>query len=126
MREIAPTIVYTHSVHDRHQDHRAVHDGTIVATRYVETVACYQSPSSTIDFRPTRFISIDGFINRKLDLIACFRSQVDSRSYLSPDFVTTTARYWSRFGDGAAVEPLEMIRDTAGLASSVERTEVER
>ncbi len=125
VREIAPTIVYTHTNHDRHQDHRATHDATLVATRSVETIACYQSPSSTIDFRPTRFVSIDGFIERKLELLACFGSQVDRREYLAPDFVTTTARYWARFGDGALVEPLEMIRDTAGLASSPDRAEAE-
>jgi len=125
VNEIGPTIVYTHTSHDRHQDHRAVHDATMVATRNVETIACYQSPSSTIDFRPTRFVSIDGFMDRKLDLLACFGSQADRRTYLAPEFVTTTARYWSRFGDGDSVEPLEMVKDTAGLASAVDRVEVE-
>jgi LmbE family N-acetylglucosaminyl deacetylase len=122
VREIQPTIVYTHSSHDRHQDHRAVSEATIVATRRVGTVACYQSPSSTIDYRPTRFVRIDAYLERKLRLLECFHSQTASRDYLEPDFVTATARYWSRFGGGAAVEPLEVVRETAEFVGAHELT----
>ena len=117
--EVNPTVVYTHSSHDRHQDHRAVHEATLVATRTVRTVACFQSPSSTVDFRPSRFVSIDGFTEKKLALLECFRSQADIRSYLDPEFVLATARYWGRYGGGTSVEPLEIIRETADLSSPV-------
>ncbi len=116
VREVNPTIVYTHSAHDRHQDHRAVHEATLVATRAVDTIACFQSPSSTVDFRPTRFVSIDGYVDRKLELIACFASQADIRKYLEPDFVVATARYWSRYGGGQTCEPLEIIRETSDMS----------
>jgi LmbE family N-acetylglucosaminyl deacetylase/CheY-like chemotaxis protein len=121
--EVQPDIVYTHSSHDRHQDHRAVHAATNVATRSVRTVCCYQSPSATIDFRPTRFVPIDGFTETKLQLLDCFRSQTELRAYLEPDFVLATARYWSRFGGGKSCEPLEVMRDTADIsvpASSIQ------
>ena len=119
--EVRPTIVYTHTSHDRHQDHRAVHEASLVATRTVDTVACYQSPSSTVDFKPTRFISIDGFTERKLELLACFESQVGIRSYLEPDFIIATARYWSRYGGGTLVEPLEIVRETSDLSVPARR-----
>ncbi|MDQ0726267.1 response regulator [Microbacterium sp. W4I20] len=122
VREIEPTIVYTHSSHDRHQDHRAVSEATIVATRRVGTVACYQSPSATIDFRPTRFVRIDQYLEQKLQLLERFRSQTASRDYLEPGFVTATARYWSRFGGGMAVEPLEVVRETAEFVGAHELT----
>lgn len=122
VQEINPTIVYTHSSHDRHQDHRAVGEATIVATRRVGTVACYQSPSATIDFRPTRFVRIDQYLDAKLELLARFASQSTSRDYLAPEFVTATARYWSRFGGGTAVEPLEVIRETAEFVGAHELT----
>jgi LmbE family N-acetylglucosaminyl deacetylase/CheY-like chemotaxis protein len=114
--EVRPDIVYTHSAHDRHQDHRAVHAATVVATRAVRTVCCYQSPSATIDYRPTRFVPIDGFTDAKLALLDCFRSQTELRAYLEPDFVLATARYWSRFGGGTSCEPLEVIKDTADIS----------
>jgi LmbE family N-acetylglucosaminyl deacetylase/CheY-like chemotaxis protein len=122
VQEIQPTIVYTHSSHDRHQDHRAVSEATIVATRRVGTVACYQSPSSTIDFRPTRFVRIDQYLGEKLRLLERFGSQTASRDYLAPEFVTATARYWSRFGGGTAVEPLEVVRETAEFIGAHELT----
>lgn len=113
--EVRPTIVYTHSHHDRHQDHRAVHDASMVATRRVRTVACYQSPSATVDFRPNRFVTVDGFMAAKLALLGCFLSQTETRAYLEPDFVLATARYWSRFGTGTTAEPLEIVRDAGGI-----------
>jgi len=119
VNEVNPTIVYTHSAHDRHQDHRAVHEAALVATRTVRTVGCFQSPSSTVDFRPSRFVSIDGYTDTKLALLSCFRSQSEIRGYLDPDFVLATARYWGRYGGGTSVEPLEIIRETSDLSSSV-------
>lgn len=116
--EVKPTIVYTHSDHDRHQDHRAVHAAALVATRRVKTVACFQSPSATVDFRPNRFASIDGFTEKKLALLECFASQANIRDYLEPDFVLATARYWSRYGSGKSSEPLEIIREAADVAGS--------
>lgn len=116
--EVQPSIVYTHTRHDRHQDHRAVHDASLVATRRVDNVACYQSPSATIDFRPSRFVTVDDFVERKLQLLQCFSSQTGLRDYLEPDFVVATARYWSRFGTGRMSEPLEVIRDSTGFTGS--------
>ncbi len=113
--DVGPTIVYTHSIHDRHQDHRAAHQATLVATRSVPTVACYQSPSATVDFLPNRFVPIDGFTRAKIALLSHYRSQHDLRSYLEEDFVLATARYWSRFGGGRSCEPLEVIRDTSTM-----------
>lgn len=109
--EVRPDVVYTHGSHDRHQDHRAVHDATVVAARRVPFVACYQSPSSTVDFRPTSYATIDGHVETKLALLRCYASQSAVRAYLDPALVVATARYWSRLGDGTAVEPLEVVRD---------------
>ncbi|WP_424466738.1 response regulator [Pseudoclavibacter helvolus] len=114
--ETDPNIVYTHSKNDRHQDHRAVHEATLVASRRVATVACYQSPSSTIDFRPTKFVTVDGYTEAKLGLLARFASQAGIRDYLEPDYVLSAARYWSRFGSGTYSEPLEVIRDASSIA----------
>ncbi len=115
--EVRPTVVYTHSVHDRHQDHRAVHRAVQVASREVPTLGCFQSPSSTIDYRPTRFVTVDGYLDRKLEMLASFSSQ-SHRAYMDPDAVRSAARYWARFGTGTYVEPLEMVRAAGGVPSS--------
>jgi two-component system response regulator HydG len=110
--ELSPDVVYTHSLNDLHQDHRAVHQATMVAARRVPTVACYQSPSATVDFHPNRFAAIDDHVDRKLDLLSCFASQATQREYLESDVIVATARYWSRYGGGGRyTEPLEVMRD---------------
>ena len=111
--EIQPTVVYTHSIHDVHQDHRNTHRAAMVACRRVGRLYCFQSPSATVDYRPTHFVTIDDHIGRKLKAIDAFTSQSALRDYLEPDLIASTARYWSRYGDGSHAEPFEAIRDRA-------------
>jgi LmbE family N-acetylglucosaminyl deacetylase len=109
--DIRPTIIYTHSVNDVHQDHRNTHSAAMVASRTVPYVLCFQSPSATIAFRPSRFVSIEHTLDGKLDAIRAFGSQATTREYLDEDLLRATARYWARFGSGTAVEAFEVVRD---------------
>jgi hypothetical protein len=85
----------------------------MVAVRDIGRVYCFQSPSATVDFRPTRFVNIDEHVARKLQAINAFASQVEVRAYLEPDLIQSTARYWSRFGGGRYAEAFEVVRDSA-------------
>lgn len=116
--ETGATTVYTHTSRDVHQDHRNAYNATLVATREVPHVYCYQSPSTTVDFRPTRFASIDEFIDRKLEVIRAYESQVKVRRYLDEELLRATARYWARFASSRYVEPLEVVRESDGSAAS--------
>jgi LmbE family N-acetylglucosaminyl deacetylase/ActR/RegA family two-component response regulator len=109
-----PTIVYTHSLHDLHQDHRNIHRAAMVACRGVGRVFCYQSPSATVDYRPTYFVTIDDYLSRKLKVIDAFSTQASIRDYMEPELITSTARYWARYSAGTHAEPFETIRDRAG------------
>jgi two-component system, NtrC family, response regulator HydG len=111
VQAVQPTVVYTHSIHDVHQDHRNTHRAVMVAAREIGSVYCYQSPSATVDFRPARFVTIDDYITTKLAAIGAFGSQVAVRQYLEPDLIEATARYWSRFGGGKHAEAFEVVRD---------------
>jgi two-component system, NtrC family, response regulator HydG len=111
---VQPTVIYTHSVHDVHQDHRNTHRAAMVAGREVGRVYCFQSPSATVDFRPSRFVTIDDQIDRKVLAIKAFASQVEIRAYLETDIIEATARYWSRYGDGRFAEAFEVIREGGG------------
>src|SRR3984885_8511596 len=114
---VTPTTVYTHSIHDVHQDHRNTHSAVMVAAQDVGRGYCYQSPSATVDFRPTRFVSIDRQLDPKLQAIASFDSQVEVRTYLEPDLIQSIARSWSRFADGRYAEAFEVIRDRAEITA---------
>ena len=110
---VRPTVIYTHSLHDVHQDHRNTHLAALVAVRQVGRVYCFQSPSATVDFRPTRFVNIDDQLERKLEAIDAFASQVEIRAYMEPDLIEGTARYWSRYCKGRYAEPFEVVREAA-------------
>jgi LmbE family N-acetylglucosaminyl deacetylase/CheY-like chemotaxis protein len=109
IREFNPSIVYVHSVNDGHQDHRATFHATISAARGVPTLCCYQSPSATVDFRPSRYVDIGAYLDRKIDLINIYRSQTSTRLYLAEDMIRATARYWGRHAAHRVVEPLEVV-----------------
>ena len=113
---VRPTVIYTHSLHDVHQDHRNTHRAAMVAAREVGRVYCFQSPSATVDFRPNYFVTIDDQLERKLVAIGSFGSQTQVRDYLKPDVIESTARYWSRFSDGLYAEAFEVIRDAVPVS----------
>ena len=115
--DVGPDRIYTHGVHDRHQDHRAVHDAVEIAARRVASVWCFQSPSSTVAFAPTRFVDVDGFLETKLRMLAAYVSQAH-REYMQPEIVRATARYWGRFSPAQEVEPLETVRASETLVDA--------
>ena len=117
IEELEPDTIYTHSGHDLNQDHRNVHHATTVAARRVPRIFCYQSSSSTVEFRPSRFVPVDEFMDRKLAVIRSYTSQVKQRRYLDAELLRATSRYWSRYGHSRFVEPFEVARDAEGEAT---------
>src|SRR5262249_23131239 len=118
IRELRPTHVYTHSLEDTHQDHRAVHAASLVAARGVPNVYCYQTPSSTVEFKPNRFVDITHYIDRKIDLIGAYKSQVHRMRSIQPDVILSTARYWGRFAGYVLAEPMQIVRQRDSDATS--------
>jgi len=124
IEEVNPDTIYTHSAQDLNQDHRNVHHATVVAARRVPRLFCFQSPSSTVEFRPTRFVAVDEFMDRKLAVIRSYTSQVKQRRYLDAEMLRATSRYWSRYASSRFVEPFEVARDAEGDAKTATPTEV--
>ncbi len=119
VRALDPSVVYVHSRHDNHQDHRAVNIATTSATRGVRRVFAYQSPSATNEFTPTQFVSIDPVVRRKIDVLSLFDSQ-NGRSYLEPELVVDASRYWARHlgANARYAEPFEVVRSVGDLRQS--------
>ena len=90
-----PTIVYTHSEHDRHQDHRAAgrrggRPPGPVARVLPEPVVHDRLPAHAV--RPGRRVR-----RHQAAVLEAFASQAH-RDYMDPELVRATARYWSRWG----------------------------
>lgn len=104
--------VLTHAETDAHQDHRAAHAATVVASRGVGNLLCYQSPSTTVAFQPNFYIEISAHLPVKLAAIAAHASQTTRRAYLADDMISATARYWGRFCGYGLAEPFVALRMT--------------
>jgi CheY-like chemotaxis protein/LmbE family N-acetylglucosaminyl deacetylase len=113
VESVRPTVIYTHSFHDVRRDHRNTHRAAMEAGRQVGRFYCFQSPSATVDFRPTRFVNIDDRLERKLLAVGAFASQAEVRGYVERDLIKSTAGYWSRFMDGRYAEALEVMHEAA-------------
>lgn len=111
---LKPTHVFTHSLHDNHQDHRNTHLASMVGCRTVPNINCYQSPSSTVDFRPTLFIDITEHYQAKLAAIRCYKSQGDIKPYLERSIIYSTAKYWGRHSNYRLAEPYEILKMRGG------------
>ena len=112
IKAFQPDLVYTHSINDTHQDHRATHYASLVAARSIQQIYAYLAPSGTIDFHPRYFEHIENYIDDKMEAINCFTSQtvVSNRPYLKSSIIKSTAEYWGRFSNYGRVEPFEVIR----------------
>ena len=73
---------------------------------------------------PTRFVAIDEFLERKIEVIQAYTSQVKIRGYLDEELLRATARYWARFAKARYVEPLEVVRDSDEAARRRSRSRI--
>lgn len=94
VEELVPDVVFTHWHHDSHHDHRAVALATLHCCRHVPRILAYASNwyAGEDDFAPRFFIDIGPFIQRKLDLIAVYRSEAARTGGTWAEFVTSSAR----------------------------------
>jgi len=88
--EFSPVRLYTMFSGDRHQDHRAVYQASMVAFRDTPQVFGYETPSSHPNFMPTVFEQVEEFLDRKVECLAFHLSQ-QHRTYMQPQHVICTA-----------------------------------
>ena len=76
IRSVRPAFIFVHYKEDTHQDHRALAQAAISATRYIRNVLFYEGPTS-VDFRPNVFVDISGLMEKKLAVLGAHASQVE-------------------------------------------------
>ncbi len=125
IRETSAQTLYIPFRGDLHVDHRVIFTAALVAARPindcpVKRILAYETLSETDwaapfaddAFIPTAFVDISGFLQRKLDALACFRSQMkpfpNSRSL---EAVTALARLRGATVSVQAAEAFHLIRD---------------
>jgi N-acetylglucosamine malate deacetylase 1 len=126
--EFRPEVVFTHYKEDANQDHRAVFQATLVATRPVEgssvqRVLCYETASSTewappfpgSVFSPNVFVDISSTLPIKLQAMREYEQthSGEMRSYPHPRSYEALEAYAKRHGVVAGVhaaEPFMLVR----------------
>jgi LmbE family N-acetylglucosaminyl deacetylase len=106
---LKPDMIFTHSSHDLHQDHRAVHEATLRAARNHDTIFCYESPSVTPDFTPTVFVDVADYIDVKIESI---KEHWDQRGkpYVQPERVKGVAVFRGGQARLRYAEAFEVVR----------------
>lgn len=105
IKEFKPDIVYSHSEHDHHQDHIAVAKCVRSANRtWGFQWFTYCSYDLRNSFQPNFFINLDGYFQKKKELLKCFVSQ-KKRWYMREDVLISRSLGTNI---GKYVEPFRM------------------
>jgi LmbE family N-acetylglucosaminyl deacetylase len=93
IKDFRPDIIFTHTYHDRHQDHRLVNKATESACRFYKgDIYYYEGFSSLKTFNPDTFYLIDDFFQKKLEVLSYFESQ-NKKPYMDKKVIETLARF---------------------------------
>lgn len=111
-REFQPDLVIGPSLNDHHQDHQVVANEMVRAFKNSSSIICYELPWNHTEFNTQLFIKLKkDQIDRKVDLLSCYRSQVGlGRHYFSRDFIQGWARMRGVQVDAEYAEAFEVIR----------------
>lgn len=109
IKEFEPDVIFTHSAHDQHQDHYAVHKATLRAARAHHSILCFESPSVTRDFDPSVFVDIDGYVDVKVEAVLSHRDQ-SGKPYMTPGRVRGMAAFRGAQAKNVNAEAFEPVR----------------
>jgi LmbE family N-acetylglucosaminyl deacetylase len=125
VRDFEPHIVYTHHWGDVNADHVRIAEAVDVATRpfaapWLRKLYAFETPSSSEwtassrnrPFIPNTFSDISGELDRKLDAMRCYRSEL--RPYPHPRSLRALrerAGFWGSVANMTAAEPLMLLRE---------------
>lgn len=103
-------LVLTHWPNDIHQDHQIIAVESLRAFKGGEaTVMSYEVPLDCQSFSPNVFVPLtEKEVNRKIEAIWCYQSEVARRSYFSKDMVRSALGYRGPFAQTVYAEAFEL------------------
>jgi LmbE family N-acetylglucosaminyl deacetylase len=124
IRELRPSLVYTHHAGDLNRDHQLTLRAVLTATRPVgdcpvRDIYSFEIPSSTDwtfnsvtpPFRPNTFVDVSQTIDTKIQAMACYRSETrDFPHPRSAEALLAMARRWGSVVGREHVEAFELVR----------------
>jgi LmbE family N-acetylglucosaminyl deacetylase len=122
--QLQPEVIYTHHGGDLNVDHKLTYRAVLTATRPmkgqpVKQIYAFEVPSSTewafqsFDpiFRPNVFEDISGTLDRKIDALAHYETEMRQFPHpRSAEAVRTIAKRWGSVAASEAMEAFELVR----------------
>ncbi|MBX4264175.1 PIG-L deacetylase family protein [Clostridium estertheticum] len=95
--KIKPQVIYTHYSDDINSDHRSVYEATMVwcrpsKTPFLKKVLLYEIFGSNRSFNPNYYISIDKYVEQKLEALSLYTTEVDAQTR-NLDTIKKVAQY---------------------------------
>lgn len=110
MEKIEPEIVYVHTPKDYHQDHANIAKSTLSASRKMRSsIFLYETPSTTIEFKPVAYNDISAVFEHKLKCIEHYVSQ-DDKEYMEKEATIGLAKVRGRTTGVDYAEAFEVAR----------------
>jgi LmbE family N-acetylglucosaminyl deacetylase len=107
--KVKPYEIYVNFSEDTHQDHRALAQAVMSATRYNKRVLFYEDYTS-LNFQPDIFVDIEDVIEEKLHVISAFSSQVSRNFPSGPKMLDGTKAVASFRGFQARIHLAEAFK----------------
>lgn len=104
-----PGAVFTHSIHEMHQDHRNAAYLSLASFRYVPRLLSYETPRVMGSFAPSYFVDISHWIDAKRKALEAHTSQKE-KDYMDYSSVLNLASYRGRQANIKSAEAFEVVR----------------
>lgn len=93
LSKVNPSLIFTHTLEDNHQDHKNLGFATLSACRRSKSnILHYETPSTSQNFTPIVYSDITRYIDKKNEVLSYFVSQNQKR-YLDEDAIKGLSRY---------------------------------
>lgn len=116
LNAVRPDMVLVNYPHDAHQDHQALANCVVTACRYIKRVLFYHD-YTTLDFVPDTFVDISAFLKKKMQFLACHKSQVEKEYPTGLDMLENVTARAAYFGFLAKVKYAEGFKPLRNLIS---------
>ena len=112
--------VYIHTEEDTHQDHRHAALASVAATRNIDEVLAFESPSTRSSFAPQYYNALpEGVLEQKIESIRAHESQREKK-YLEAEAMKGLARFRGRQANTRYAESFHVIRIKQNQSKGIE------
>ena len=109
VKRIQPDIVFTHTPHDLHSDHKTVYEATTEAVRGACTILCYENPNTPVGFQPAYYVDVADYLDDKIAALSQHKTQ-SGKAYISAEVVRSGAGFRGSQARIKYAEAFEVVR----------------